>query len=134
MRYCGECGAQLKDDDLFCGECGARQETIVFAGGPAVETHQEESNSVITANSVQKNVVEIEKIPGWAVIVALILCSPLSLAFLTVDLLLILPEVVWWVIYFGLQIVALAVMCCKKSWNLWIKVIVVALYVLSYII
>ncbi len=134
MRYCGECGAELKDNDLFCGECGAKQELVVLAESPVIETYQEEKDNAIIASDTQKKAVEIGKIPGWVVIIALILCSPLSLAFLTVDLLLILPEVAFWIIYFGLQIVALAMMCCKKSWNMWIKVIVVALYVLSYII
>lgn len=138
MKYCGECGTQLEDNDVFCEECGARQDTIVSA---QLEYRNDTDDVVVpaqeigTANVVRDMESTLGKtLPGWVVLTTLILCSPLILAFWAVELFFFLPEVLFWGVFFGLQVVALAMMFSKKRWPMWVKVIVLVLYVLSYVI
>lgn len=138
MKYCGECGAQLKDDDLFCGECGAEQE--IFAPMTQKQTNSTNNTALPMSNPIptgpvsDKNVTPKKGIPLFAIIIFLVLCSPLLLALLLSGLLLILPEFLWWCIYLGLQIVALAIMWRQKNWHIGIKIGVLALYILSYLV
>ena len=137
MKYCGECGAQLEDDDLFCGECGTKQETIVSAN---VERHNDIDDSVfqlpeiVTANDANNAKPMTGKgIPDWVVAIALVLCFPLVQAFWMIEWLFVLPDLIFGCVFFGLQIVALAMMFSKKRWPIWIKIIVLMLYILFYL-
>lgn len=138
MKYCGQCCAQLNDNDVFCGECGAKQETLVIGtqascDNPGVViSPAPEIVAPKTSNSAKQ--AQSNDIPGWIVLTVLILCYPLVCAFWLVELIYMLPESLLMIAFFGCQIAALAMMFSKKKWAIWIKVIILALYILAYII
>lgn len=49
MKYCINCGFQIKDDVMFCNECGAKQENNVRSTSPAPQPMQS-SNSEMGLN------------------------------------------------------------------------------------
>lgn len=142
MKFCENCGTQLADDATFCEECGAKQEVQEVKEAPAAQPKVENAPAQDVVNNVAAQVENMmpklsetctpakREIKGWLMILLLIVCSPLVL----VNLIAILPEFLFWIVFVGAQLVALALMWKKRTWKLWIKLVVTAAYVLMYII
>ena len=132
MKFCENCGAQLEDDAVFCEECGTKQVSPVAIDESTVREYAMDENT--THNTFKDNGVSgvcgKKGLKDWVVIALLVIFSPLIL----IELLLWLPGVLFWVLYLGLQIVIITYMWRTRKWSTWIKVGVLAAYVLSYFI
>ena len=129
MKFCENCGTQLADDATFCEECGAKQENpSVSIEQPNVEVT---SQSEDTISPLSKTCSPAKReIRGWLMALLLVICSPLVLA----NLILIMPDFLFWIFYIGAQIGVLVLMWKRCNWKLWIKICIVAIYVLMYVI
>ena len=139
MKFCENCGTQLADDATFCEECGTKQEVTA----PPVVTQKTES---VPVQSVENNVAaQVEnmmpklsetctpakrEIRGWLMGLLLIVCFPLILA----NLVVFLPDFLFWIALIGIDLFVLVLMWKKRSWKLWIKLAVTVAYVLMYVI
>lgn len=131
MSFCGNCGAQLQNEDLFCGRCGMR----LCPEQNELDLDSFDQNEKTTiAVSTQEKIKGIPEIKGWVVAIVVVLCSPLCSAILVGNLLYILPEFLMWLIFFGMQIVAMFLLWSKKNWKIWIKALITTIYVLLYFI
>lgn len=131
MSFCGNCGAQLQNEDLFCGRCGMR----LCPEQNELDLDSFDQNEKTTiAVSTQEKIKGIPEIKGWVVAIVVVLCSPLCSAILVGNLLYILPEFLMWLIFFGMQIVAIFLLWSKKNWKIWIKALITTIYVLLYFI
>ena len=87
MKYCGECGNQLKDDDLFCGECGAQQANVNTNNNCCAAS----CNTTLAQQPAQHSSEFVsgasKSIPGWIVLFTLVSCFPLFLAYWLADFL-----------------------------------------------
>ena len=129
MKFCENCGAQLEDNAVFCEECGTKQE--------AMTQHQTDvSNNTAEQEQVQNNYISSKeaKNKAWLPIVLLIVFSPVILMLIMSAIFWWLPEFIFWIIYIGLQLIALAIMWKKCMWKSWVKIAVVAAYILMYLI
>lgn len=151
MKFCENCGTQLADDAVFCEECGTKQETVAavtpqIAEKPSTSTpsaapvQETVTSPVAPAINSQPALQEIKlsetcvpskrQIKDWVFIALLILCSPL----ISVNLILWLPEFLFWIVFVGSQIAVLANMWFKRNWKGWIKIAITVAYILMYII
>lgn len=128
MKYCGNCGKQLEDDNVFCGDCGARQE--VYLDTTAVQ------DEVLIQSSGGEDNRKATKfaITDWFVLILLIVAYPFVLLELTLGLLLLIPELLWWILFIGFQVVAVCLLWSRKNWKIWVRVLVTVLYVLAYFV
>ena len=66
------------------------------------------------------------EIKGWLMTILLIICSPLVLF----ELIWWMPDLLFMIVYFGVQIVVLVTMWKKRTWKTWLKL----MWTLAYII
>jgi uncharacterized membrane protein YvbJ len=148
MKFCENCGTQLADDATFCEECGTKQdvkETTTVQPEAETNSTQPKVETTATQSAINNVATQVEnmmpklsetctpakrEIKGWLMILLLIICSPIVLA----NLILILPEFLFWVVYIGAQLGVLMIMWKKCNWKLWIKIAVIGVYILMYII
>ena len=129
MKFCGNCGRQLEDDDIFCSACGSKQDGFVETG----IRHNDEV--VVSENhQVETNAAPNYGVKNWLVVVLLIAAYPLILVQYSIGFFLIVPELLWWALFIGFQIVALGLMWSRDHWKKWVKFLVTVLYVLAYFI
>lgn len=131
MKFCDNCGTQLEDSALFCEECGTKFEQI---GATAVPVQNNEQANLNNPNQPQK-LSEIctpakRQLKDWVVVVLLILFSPLVF----INLILWLPDFLFWVLYIGSQIAMLGYTWLSRKWPVWVKVAIVVAYIICYII
>ena len=129
MKFCGNCGKQLEDGSIFCGECGAKQE--IFG---AEKIAHDDLILPDTSDTATPKVAMRFEITDWLVVVLLIIAYPLILLELILDLLLIIPNILWWILFVGFQALALCLMWSRKKWNIWAKTMITVLYVLAYFV
>lgn len=139
MKFCENCGTQLADNSLFCEECGLKQEVkenaFVQPETENVATQSVINNVVAQVDNMIPNLSEMctpakREIRGWFMALLLIICFPLVL----VNLIAFLPEFLFWVAFIGVQLTVLAIMWKRCNWNLWVKIGVIAVYILANII
>lgn len=142
MKFCENCGTQLADDATFCEECGTKQDVQEVKETPAAQPKVESTSAQDVLSNVATQVENMipklsetctpakREIKGWLMILLLIVCSPLIL----VNLIAILPDFLFWIVFVGAQLAVLALMWKKRTWKIWIKLAVTAAYVLMYII
>ena len=134
MKFCEECGAKLADDAVFCEECGAKQapvqkETVVE---PVVQAEPVMSEQPVAPTPKLSETCTPAKreIKGWLLTLLLIICSPWVLF----DIILFLPDALFWILWFVIPIVVLVLMWTKKSWKSWVKWAVTIAYILMFFI
>ena len=129
MKFCENCGTQLDDNAVFCEGCGTKQENYTDAQTDA-------SNNATEKKQVYNNGIspKTEKGKSWLPIVLLVAFSPIILMLVMSSILLWLPEILFWIIYVGLQLFALVFMWKKCTWKTWVKIAVVAAYILINLI
>ena len=124
MKFCENCGTQLEDNAVFCEECGAKQESVQQAqpevNTPEVETNAQPPKLSATCTPAKK------QIAGWLLVVLLFVCSPLILF----ELIWWLPDLLFTIVFFGVQLVILVTMWRKRTWKTWVKL----MWTLAYII
>lgn len=132
MKFCENCGIQLEDDAVFCEECGAKQENLADSQSSVSNNNvelvheQDQINMNVTKNTVNHKV--------FLSIFLLVVFSPIVLIFIMSLFFMWLPEVLFWIIFIGLQLLALFNMWRNCSWKIWIKFLVVIIYFLMYLI
>ena len=139
MKICKNCGVKLDDDAVFCDECGTKQETVPLTNDDGVsnstEITQNESPAIEEPKLKEIKLSEESKtskreIKSWLLVLLLVICSPLVL----IDLILFLPDFLFWVLFVGLQLFVIVLMWRKRSWKTWIKLGVTIGYILMYVI
>lgn len=124
MKFCENCGTQLEDNAVFCEECGAKREAVQQDHPevtiPEVEANAQPPKLSATCTPAKK------QIAGWLLVVLLFVCSPLILF----ELIWWLPDLLFTIIFFGVQLVVLVTMWRKRTWKTWIKL----MWTLAYII
>lgn len=131
MKFCDNCGTQLADNVLFCEECGAKVEQIAGSVILAQENLQTELNCGEQPPKLSEICTPAKRqLKDWVFIALLVLCSPI----ISVNLILWLPEFLFWIVFVGTQIAVLANMWFKRKWKGWIKIAITAAYILMYII
>lgn len=138
MKFCENCGAKLADDAAFCEECGARQSVneipVEESVMPPVEI-PEVNPAVMQAETAVPKLSETctpakREIKGWVLTILLILFCP----YFVLDLILVLPDALFWIVFAGTQLAAMILLWKKRSWNVWIKIIITGVYILSYLL
>ena len=136
MKFCRNCGTQLADDAIFCDECGTRIEEATVVQAELEEIPQIETRTGDIVHDVEPKLKEIKlsdtckpskrQMKGWLLVVLLLVCSPLILF----ELIWWLPDFLFTIVFFGVQLVVLVVMWRKRTWKTWIKL----MWTLAYII
>lgn len=137
MKFCENCGTQLADDATFCEECGTKQETKETPISQEEQTLNQNANQVNP--QVENPIPKLSEtctpakreIKDWLMILLLVVCSPLLLF----EIIIMLPDFLFWIIYSVAPIAVLILMwTTKKSWKMWIKAAVTAAYLIMFFI
>ena len=131
MKFCENCGAQLEDSAVFCEECGSKQEVSASGNDQTIV-----SSKVVPQKQSQQPTPAAKKTPtkSWIPILLLVVFSPVVLMLVLTTIFWWIPEFLFWVIFVGLQLFALAFMWKKCAWKPWIIVVVLIVYIAMYFI
>ena len=150
MRFCQNCGTAVSDDSIFCSDCGSKLEAME-QDAPIKERKEETPRKLeITKSEEQvkqniqsdntiierKNSIQVSKTEpsSFWVVLLLILFFPYLVGTVLLEFLYFLPEFIWIFLLFALPIVALVVMWKKRSWNIFAKLIITAIYIILFLI
>lgn len=131
MKFCDNCGTQLADDALFCDECGTKFEQIGSMNNSGQQPETDDNSHVDQPQKLSEICTPAKRqLKDWVVIALLVLFSPLVF----INLILWLPDFLFWILYIGSQIVMLGYMWLSRKWPTWLKIAIVVAYIICYII
>ena len=128
MKFCENCGTQLEDSAVFCEECGTKQEVIAEPQNEPTPANIEADAQPVKLSQTCKPAKR--EIAGWLMTVLLILCSPLVLF----EIILFLPDFLFWFLWSVTPIAVLILMWTKRSWKTWLKAAWTIAYVIMFFI